>query len=96
MNQVELIVKDGTVTIPSIFMFEYFDEATTFIRHAKKMNCTIIFENENITIYPDKDDSDYRYKLYAYSAIIANREAGNAYCRYLGNLKKMSWEQVKK
>ena len=92
----ELVVKDGTVTIPSIFMFKYSDEVTVFIRHGKKMNCTIIFENENITIRPDSDDSDYRYKLYAYSSIIANREAGNAYCRYLGSLDKMSWDKLRK
>lgn len=90
----ELIAKDGTVKIPSIFMFKYADEVTTFIRHAKKMNCTIVFENEDITISPDKDDSEYRYKLYAYSSIIAYREAGNAYCRYLGSLDKMSWDKI--
>lgn len=92
----ELIEKDGTVKTPSIFMFKYADEVTAFIRHSKKMNCTIVFENENITISPDNDDYDYRYVLYAYSSIIANREAGNAYCRYLGNLDKMSWDKIGK
>lgn len=94
MNYLEFIIKDGTVTIPSIFMFEYSDEVTNFIRQAQKMNCTVRFENEDIEITPEDNYTDYRYYLFAYNSIISNREIGNAYVRYLGSPDKMSWDKV--
>ena len=96
MNYTNLIIKNGKVTIPSIFMFEHFDDVTIFLNNANKMNCTVIFENENIEILPGEAVTDIRYKLYAFSAIIANKEIANAYLRYLGNIEKMSWDKVHK
>lgn len=95
MNHLDIIVKDGKVTIPSIFMFEHFDEVWELINHARKMNCTLIFANENFEIAPSSDDNYTRFKVYAYTTIISNREIGNAYVRYLGSPDKMSWEKVK-
>ena len=95
MNYLDLIVKDGTVTIPSIFMFEYSDEVTNFIRQAQKMNCTVIFENEEFVIKPEDDYADYRYYLFAYSSIISNRKVGDAYVRYVGSPDKMGWDKVR-
>ena len=95
MNHLDLIVKDGTVTIPSIFMFEYPDEVTNFIRQAQKMNCTVIFENESFVIAPEDDYTDYRFYLAAYNSIISNRKIGDAYVRYVGSPDKMTWDKVK-
>ena len=92
MNHLELIEKDGEVRIPSIFMFEYYDEVCAFVDQARKQNCTVVFENERETISPEISESDVRYKLLKYSAIIINREVGNAYLRYLGDIDKMNWD----
>lgn len=95
MDHLELIVKNGTVRIPSIFMFEHFEDVTIFLDHAKKANCTVIFENENVEVAPNNDDFGTRAKIHIYSAMIANREIGNAYLRYLGNIDKMSWDNAR-
>ena len=95
MNHLDLIVKDGSVTIPSIFMFEYSDEVMNFIRQAQKMNCTVIFENENLEITPDDSYTDYRYYIFAYISIISNRKIGDAYVRYVGSPDKMGWDKVR-
>lgn len=95
MNHLDLIVKDGTVTIPSIFMFEYPDDVTNFIRQAQMMNCTVLFENESIEIKPEDNYTEYRYYLFAYSSIISNRKVGDAYVRYVGSPDKMKWDKVK-
>ena len=94
MNHLEHIVKDGTVTIPSIFMFEDWIDIEPFISHARKMNCTVVFENENITVEPN-DYEKVRMKIGVFKTMIAEREIGNAYLRYLGNIDKMGWENVK-
>ena len=94
MNHLEHIVKDGTVTIPSIFMFEDWIDVEPFLNHARKMNCTVVFENENITVEPD-DYESVRRKIGLFVTIISYKEIGNAYVRYLGSPDKMSWENVK-
>lgn len=88
----DLIVKDGTVTIPSIFMFEDWIDIDTFLAHARKMNCTVIFENEKIEVVPNDNESSV--KIGIYRTIIAHKEIVNAYLRYLGNIDKMNWEDV--
>lgn len=94
MIHLDIIVKDGTVTIPSIFMFEHYDEVVTFVKNARKQNCTVVFENERVTITSETSDSDVNYKLLNYASIITNHEIGISYCRYLANLKNMTWDKV--
>ena len=93
-NHLDLIVKNGTVKIPSIFLFQYFEDVTIFLNHAKKENCTVIFENEDLTVTPDNDDMVIRGKVGIFSSIIACREIGNAYVRFVGNIDKMSWDNA--
>lgn len=95
MNHLELIVRDGTVRIPSIFMFEDYLDITEFLNYASKMNCTVVFENENITRNPSNDDTYVRSKLEMYSVMVGTREFGNSYVRYLGSPEKMNWNNVK-
>lgn len=95
MNYLELIVKDGTVRVPSIFMFGHYDEVVGFVDRALKQNCTVVFENERETFTSEMNDSDVRYKLLKYAAIISNREVGNAYLRYIGDIDRMTWDKVK-
>lgn len=95
-SHLELIEKDGTITIPSIFMFDDYLVLSRFLEQARKMNCTVVFENENLTATPKNDNTYTRSKLEMYSLMVGTREFGNAYLRYLGNLDKMSWEKVNK
>lgn len=94
MNHLELIVKDGTINIPSIFMFEHYDEVVAFVEYARKQNCVVVFKNERERISPEMSDTDVRYKLLKYSSIIINHDVGNAYLRYLADLDKMKWDEV--
>jgi hypothetical protein len=94
MNHLEVIVKDGTVRIPSIFMFEDWIDVDPFLAHARKMNCTVIFENERITVEPN-DYERVRRVISLFVTIISYREIGNAYVRYLGSPNEMSWDNVK-
>lgn len=95
MSHLELIVKNGTVRIPSIFMFENFEDVTIFLNHAKDAKCTVIFDNENLTVTPDNDDFGIRAKIHIFTAIISFREIGNAYFRFVHNIDQMSWDNVK-
>ena len=88
-SHVDIIVKDGVVAIPSIFMFEDWVDLDTFLNHAKKMNCIVVFENEDIEVVPNSNASNL--KIGIYKTIIADREIGNAYLRYLGNIDRMKW-----
>lgn len=94
MNHLELIVKDGTVTIPSIFMFEDWIYIDPFLNLARNMNCTVIFENENLVVEPNNYER-VRHMIGVYRTIISYPEIGRAYLRYLGNIDKMSWDKVK-
>ena len=74
-------------------MFENSIELRKFLDYARDMNCVIAFENENLVV--DHTSDYYRFKLYAYEQMLDNRDIGNAYLRYLGNIDKMSWSKVK-
>lgn len=89
-----LIMQNGEVKIPSIFMFENSRVYTKFLECARHMNCVVVFENENLVV--DHSSDYYRFKLYAYEQMLDNRDIGNAYLRYLGNIDKMNWDAVKK
>ena len=93
MYHIDLIVQNGELKIPSIFMFENSLELRKFLDYARDMSCVIVFENENLVV--DHISDYYRFKLYAYEQMLDNHDIGNAYLRYLGNIEKMSWSKVK-
>lgn len=90
MYHVDLIVQNGELKIPSIFMFENSLELRKFLNYARDMSCVIVFDNENLIV--DHTSDYYRFKLYAYEQMLDNRDIGNAYLRYLGSTDKMNWE----
>ena len=57
-------------------------------------NCIVHFKNENLTIYPDRQDDSVSLKLLIYLAIAGSHEFGDDFIRYLNNMEKMSWEAV--
>lgn len=94
MNHLEYIVKDGTVKIPSIFMFDDILELESFLNHAKKMNCTIVFVNEEFELPPHWENMDVRFLYYNYRSLVSSPNLRNSYLRYLGNIDKMNWDNI--
>lgn len=91
----EVIKKDGTVVIPSIFMFKGgAGECYPFLKMCRDNNCVVHFKNENLTIYPDRQDDSVSLKLLIHLAIAGSHEFGDDFIRYLNNMEKMSWEAV--
>ena len=79
------IPKDGTLVIGSIFEMHngYFD-LSPLIQKCKEQNCTLRFENENLTITPGAYDTDLslRAQITAYSMIATYPQAAIDYTRY--------------
>ena len=91
----EVIRKDSTVVIPSIFMFKGgAGECYPFRKMCRDKNCIVHFKNEDLTIYPDRQDDSVSLKLLIYLAIAGSHEFGDDFIRYLNNIEKMSWEAV--
>ena len=88
---VDLIRENETITIPSIFMFNSNDEFYPFLAACKDFNCTVFFENEQLTIPPD-GGFEKTIEIFAYTTVMNCRKIGDDYVRYLGNLARMQWE----
>lgn len=90
----DLIVHNGRVSIPSIFMFKGgCDELFPFLYACEKENCVVVFENENITV--NSQGAFENLILSIYASIAQNHKVGDDYIRYLGNIYDMSWDKVK-
>lgn len=83
------IQQDGTLVIGSLFELErnYFD-VSSLIQKCKEQNCTLRFENEDITISPGAydDDGSLRAQITAYCMVAAYPQAAIDYVRYCFNL----------
>lgn len=92
----DVIEKDSTIVIPSIFLFEGgAKECYPFLKKCEDNNCTVYFKNEDFTIYPDGQDTIASMKLIIYLTIAERRAFGNDFIRYLGNMEKMTWGAVR-
>ena len=91
----ELIIENGSITIPSIFMFSSAIEMQDFVHSCKMLNCTVYFVNERITIIPE-DNGNMSARLAGYGAIIAKPEIAREYMTYLFYKDEMSWDDVEK
>ena len=90
----EVIVKDGHITIPSIFMFDRdVLGMKLFIDCCRDMNCTVTFENEKLTVAPQYD-SDVNRQVMVYASIIASPKFAFDYIRYLQDANEMSWGKI--
>lgn len=93
----DAIVKDGTVEIPSIFMFESGEtEYYPFLQACRKMNCTVHLANEDITIAPGEDDMMRRIKEMLYFQMARSPEMVKQYLDYVLERKRMSWDSVQR
>ena len=87
----DIIVPNGEITIPSIFMFNGADDLYPFLYGCAKSNCKVHFENEHIDVLPNEDSAMKSLRLLGYVSVMSCREIGNDYIRYLANLEKMQW-----
>lgn len=93
MPHSEIVVSNGTVKIPSIFMFKGgADELFPFLYACKGKNCTVYFDNEDITVSPDSDArQNVMLSIYAMVAMMPNIPC--QYARYMLNFDKMKWPE---
>ena len=68
-----------------------YEELFPFLYACEEFNCTVYFENEDITVIPNNDNSATRLLLTIYTAIASNPKIANDYLRYLMNLNEMNW-----
>ena len=87
----ELIVENGTIVIPSIFMFETITQVQSFLHSCKMLNCTVIFQNEDMTVAPANHDAFTSYYLVGYGGIMAHPKFAEDYINYLFHKDKMVW-----
>ena len=89
-----LIKENGTITIPSVFMFkEGCKELFPFLAACSEHNCTVYFENEDITVEP-KSELMNQVVLTTYMSLVEVPKIANDYLSYLSNIDSMSWEVV--
>ena len=91
----ELIVENGSITIPSIFMFATNTEMQDFLHSCKMLKCTVCFENEGIII-PPADDGITAARLASYGSVMIFPKTAEDYIKYLFHKDKMTWENVTK
>lgn len=91
MPHSEIVVPNGMVEIPSIFMFRGgAEELFPFLYACKEQNCTVYFKNEDITVLPDSDAyKNVMLSIYATIAMVPDIPC--QYARYMMNLDKMKW-----
>ena len=93
----DLIVKNGRITIPSIFMFGKDTSGLfLFVSACRELNCTLCFENEGLTFNPTEHDSIMNMKLSCYIGIMSKPEFVENYIKYLLHKDDMTWDSVKK
>lgn len=83
----ELIKENETITLFSIFDFNGgAEELFPFLYGCKKLKCTVVFENENITVKPCDENEAHQNLLLSFYAMIAKEpKIANDYIRYLSN-----------
>ena len=91
----ELIVENGCIVVPSIFMFETITQMQNFIHSCKMLNCIVRFENEGMIITPT-DNGVMDAKLASYGMVINCPKAAENYIKYLFHKDNMMWDNVEK
>ncbi len=93
----EWIRENGTVTIPSVFMFKGGAiELFPFLLGCQKNNCTVIFANEDLIVYPDDrlNDVSINLALSIYASIAKNDNIVKQYIRYLTDIASKNEEVI--
>ena len=82
-----IIVKDGDITIESIFlMSDGYPQISNFLQECHTQNCTVHFRNEDITIAPgDLADTGVRAMLSTYGMLIVYPKAARDFVNFAFN-----------
>lgn len=79
----DLIKENETIILPSIFDFKGgCSEIFSFLAGCKAYNCTVVFENEDITV-PPETDIPVTMKLSIYAMLAENSKPFDDYIRYI-------------
>ena len=62
----DIIIPNGEITIPSIFMFNGADDLYPFLYGCEKSNCKVHFENEGVDVLPNEDSATRSLRLLGY------------------------------
>lgn len=85
------IEKNGTLTIDSIFELKRsFFDVSPLIQECDKQNCTLRFENEDITIKPGayENNGSLRAQITAYCMVATYPQTAVDYTRYCYSLAR--------
>lgn len=88
----ELVVENEAITVPSVFMFTDVGNLFAFLRVCEVKNCTVHFENEDLTVKPGNDTA-MSLRLTVYMAIADNPKFVTDYIKYLSNEYKKQKEE---
>ena len=78
----DLVKENETVILPSIFDFEGgYTEIFPFLCACDEYNCTVVFENEDITVVPKDTNNNLIISIYA--MLIENPKPFDDYIRYI-------------
>ena len=86
----ELIVENGNITIPTIFIFATSTEMQNFLHSCKMLNCTVYFENECMKVAPGEHEGIMSARLCVYGMVINFPKAVEDYVKYLFHKDNMS------
>ena len=90
-----LIIEDGYIEIPSIFMFEGGqEEYYPFLHACERLNCTVRFANEDIVKKPNESDISQQLKEMFYFQIARSPQIVEQYINFLFHRKEMNWDKV--
>lgn len=82
MKAEDLIVKDGSITLRSMFDFGRFLEIKRFLEACHSENCTVTFANEGIVIFPDEYDAAKDAFVFIYGTLAERHDVIEKYLRY--------------
>lgn len=86
VSHFDLIEENGTVSILSIFLFQGgCSELFPFLQACKEYNCTVLFENENLTVKPHEKSTEQSMILSIYATIAQSPKIAEDYIRYLSS-----------
>lgn len=80
------IVKDGKITVESIYQLDGVYGVESLLQECAKQNCTIYFHNEDLTVTPEEQNStDVRAKIHAYEMVMNYPRAARDFINYALN-----------
>lgn len=84
----EVIKENAKIKVPSIFMLKDAETLFAFLMACGRWDCTVFFENENLTVNP-KRSAEEDFELLLYMIIAKNGEIINQLYNFCTHSEKM-------